>query len=122
MYSAAGLTTLIIAIIAGTIIGNIVQLRYLIGNPTMKSPVIRFGSLAVAIILMIFVVSRLPDQPATSDLMQYGLGWVVIAFLVSFVRPPQPLPPRTPQEEQDPAASEDENAMIEDSRPDQGNR
>lgn len=115
MYSAAGLTTLIVAILVGTAVGNLVQLRYFMNNEFMRSGLVRFGSLGLGILIMIFVVPRLGDNPTTSDLLSYGLGWVIIAFLVSFVRPPTPLAPPAakPAGTEDAAATESDPQLPE---------
>lgn len=94
MYSAPGLITLIVAALVGTIIGNLVQLRFFMNNPVMKSPFVRYGSLVVAVLIMINIVPDPQAQMTTEQLLTYGLWWVLIAFLVSFVRPPAPLAPR----------------------------
>ena len=94
MYTAPGIITLIVAALVGTIIGNLVQLRYFIDKPFMKSPFVRYGSLVLAILIMLNIIPDPDVQFTTTDLLTYGLWWVLIAFLVSFVRPPQPLPPR----------------------------
>ncbi len=97
MYSAPGLITLIVAALVGTIIGNLVQLRYFMNNPVMKSPFVRYGALVVAVLVMISIVPDPQAQMTTDQLLTYGLWWVLIAFLVSFVRPPAPVAPRKPQ-------------------------
>ena len=94
MYTAPGIITLIVAALVGTVIGNLVQLRYFIDKPFMKSPLVRYGSLVLAILIMLNIIPDPDAQFTTTELMTYGLWWVLIAFLVSFVRPPTPLPPR----------------------------
>lgn len=95
MFSGPSLITLIIAALVGTIIGNLVQLRYFMNSPVMKSPFVRYGSLLLAVVLIFQVMPSDPNASmTTSDLLTYGLWWVLIAFLVSFLRPPAPLPPR----------------------------
>lgn len=94
MYTAPGIITLIVAALVGTIIGNLVQLRYFVNVPFMKTPLVRYGSLVLAIVLMLNIIPDPDTQFTTSQLLSYGLWWVLIAFLVSFVRPPVPLPPR----------------------------
>lgn len=95
MFSGPALITLIIAALVGTIIGNIVQLRYFMDSQLMKSPFVRYGSLVLAVVLIFQVMPSNPDvQMTTNDLLTYGMWWVLIAFLVSFLRPPAPLPPR----------------------------
>ena len=111
MYTASGIITLIVAALVGTLIGNLLQLRFFMDKPVMKSPFIRYGSLIVAIIIMINIVPEPDAQLSTTDLMGYGLWWVLIAFLVSFVRPPTPLkqaadPETTEVTEPDTAAPE----------------
>ena len=96
MYSASGLITLVVAALIGTLIGNLVQLRFFMNNPVMKSPFVRYGALVVAVLIMINIVPDPQAQMTTSHLLTYGLWWVLIAFLVSFVRPPTPLAPRKP--------------------------
>lgn len=95
MFSGPSLITLIISALVGTVIGNLVQLRYFMDNKAMKSPFVRYGALILAIIIIFQVM---PDDPnavmTTNELLTYGLWWVLIAFLVSFLRPPAPLPPR----------------------------
>ena len=71
------------------------QLRYFMNNPVMKSPFVRYGSLVLAVVLIFRVMPSDPNASmTTTDLLTYGLWWVLIAFLVSFLRPPSPLPPR----------------------------
>ncbi len=94
MYTAPGIITLIVAALVGTVVGNLVQLRYFIGNPVMKSPFVRYGALVLAILLMLNIIPDPDAQFTTAELLTYGLWWVLIAFLVSFVRPPTPIPPR----------------------------
>lgn len=94
MYSASGIITLIVAALVGTIVGNLVQLRYFIDKPVMKSPFVRYGALVLAIVIMLNIIPDPDARFSTTELMSYGLWWVLIAFLVSFVRPPTPLPPR----------------------------
>lgn len=94
MYTAPGIITLIVAALVGTVIGNLVQLRYFVNVPVMKSPLVRYGSLVLAILLMLRIIPDPDAQFSTSELLSYGLWWVLIAFLVSFVRPPVPLAPR----------------------------
>ena len=91
MYTAPGIITLIVAALVGTLIGNILQLRFLMDKPVMKSPFIRYGSLILAVVIMINIVPDPAARLSGTDLFGYGLWWVLIAFLVSFVRPPTPL-------------------------------
>lgn len=91
MYTAPGIITLIVAALVGTLIGNILQLRFLMDRPLMKSPFIRYGSLILAVVIMINIVPDPDARLSGTDLLGYGLWWVLIAFLVSFVRPPTPL-------------------------------
>lgn len=93
MFTASGLITLIVAALIGTIIGNLVQLRYFMDKPIMKSPFIRYGALVVAVLVMINVMPDRDGAFTTEELLTTGLWWVLIAFLVSFVRPPAPLTP-----------------------------
>ncbi len=94
MYSTAGLITLLIAALVGTIIGNLVQLRFLLDKPVMKSPFVRYGALALAVVIMLNIIPDPTVTLPTGELLGYGLWWVLIAFLVSFVRPPSPIAPR----------------------------
>ena len=94
MYTAPGIITLIVAALVGTVVGNLVQLRYFVSNPVMKSPFVRYGSLVLAIVIMLNIIPDPEARFTTTELMSYGLWWVLIAFFVSFVRPPVPIPPR----------------------------
>src|SRR5690625_2093486 len=82
---------LIVAALIGTIIGNLVQMRYFMDKPIMKSPFIRYGALVVAVLVMINVLPDRDGAFTTEELLTTGLWWVLIAFLVSFVPLPNPL-------------------------------
>lgn len=94
MYTTAGMITLIVAALVGTIIGNLVQLRFLLDKPVMKSPFVRYGALALAVVIMLNIIPDPTVRLPAGELLRNGLWWVLIAFLVSFVRPPTPIRPR----------------------------
>lgn len=99
MYTAPGIITLIIAALVGTLIGNLLQLRFFMDRPVMKSPLVRYGALILAVVIMINIVPDPAARLSTPELLRYGLWWVLIAFLVSFVRPPTPLKRPAPEGE-----------------------